>query len=144
MHHHLSPFHLAFPVHDLTAARAFYGDVIGCPEGRSNAYWVDFNFFGHQIVAHLDASGGARKPIHNSVDGHEVPVPHFGVVLWDDFHALAERIQKASITFVIAPYVRFAGEAGEQITMFFYDPSGNALKFKAFRNINQLFATRRA
>ena len=137
----LQPFHLAFPVHDLAAARAFYGGLLGCPEGRSSDQWIDFDLRGHQIVAHLDP---VAKPVeaHNPVDGHDVPVPHFGVVLeWDDWHALAERLKAAGIRFGIAPYIRFKGQVGEQATMFFYDPSGNALEFKAFRDPGQLFAT---
>ena len=136
----LQPFHLAFPVHDLVAARAFYGDLLGCPEGRSAESWVDFDLYGHQIVAHLD---GAARParITNPVDGHDVPVPHFGVVLaWDDWHALASRLEAAGVRFGIAPYVRFKGEIGEQATMFFTDPSGNALEFKAFKEMASLFA----
>ncbi len=135
----LTPFHLAFPVHDLAAARAFYGGVLGCREGRSSEQWIDFDLFGHQIVAHLAAS--TSPAAHNPVDGHDVPVPHFGVVLpWEAFDALAERIDAAGVRFVIAPYLRFAGLPGEQKTMFFRDPSGNALEFKAFRNLAQLFA----
>lgn len=135
----LTPFHLAFPVHDLAAARSFYGQVLGCAEGRSSDEWIDFNLFGHQIVAHLAPPG--NRPHHNPVDGHEVPVPHFGVVLpWEDFDVLAERVRAAGVSFVIEPYLRFAGLPGEQMTMFFHDPSGNALEFKAFRNIDQLFA----
>jgi extradiol dioxygenase family protein len=136
----MQPFHLAFPVHDLAAARAFYRDLLGCGEGRSSDAWIDFNLYGHQIVAHLDH---AAKPVavHNPVDGHDVPVPHFGVVLgWDDWHALADRLSAAGMTFGIAPYIRFKGETGEQATMFFRDPSGNALEFKAFKDIGQLFA----
>ncbi len=136
----LAPFHLAFPVHDLAAARAFYGGLLGCPEGRSSSEWIDFDFFGHQIVAHLSPP----KPDadhHNPVDGHDVPVPHFGVVLdWDDFHALADRLRAGGVRFVIEPYIRFAGQVGEQATMFFRDPCGNALEFKAFRDRSQLFA----
>lgn len=136
----LRPFHLAFPVHDLDAARAFYGGVMGCPEGRSSHEWIDFDFYGHQIVAHL-APGSERKRDSNPVDGHDVPVPHFGVVLtmaqWED---LAEKVRKAGIKFEIEPYVRFKGQVGEQATMFFYDPSGNALEFKAFQDLGQLFA----
>lgn len=138
----LTPFHIAFPVDDLEAARAFYGDVLGCPEGRSSAQWIDFDLFGHQIVAHLtprerhDAVAG-----HNAVDGHAVPVPHFGVVLrprqWAD---LAKRVHAAGVKFVIEPHTRFAGLPGEQSTMFFYDPAGNALEFKAFADLEQLFA----
>ena len=136
----IAPFHLAFPVDDLAAARRFYGGLLGCPEGRSSDEWIDFDLFGHQIVAHLAPRKAADH--HNPVDGHDVPVPHFGVVLdWDRFHAFAERLTKAGITFVIAPYIRFAGQAGEQATMFFLDPSGNALEFKAFKDRSQLFAT---
>ena len=135
----LSPFHLAFPVDDLAAARKFYGGVLGCPEGRSSDVWVDFDLFGHQIVAHLSKERAAR--IHNPVDGHDVPVPHFGVVLsMDDWHALAGRVRAAGIHFVIEPYIRFQGEVGEQATMFFYDPAGNALEFKSFKDFGQLFA----
>lgn len=138
----LAPFHLAFPVHDLAAARAFYGALLGCPEGRSNEQWVDFDLYGHQIVAHLDPTLDlARRAHHNAVDGHGVPVPHFGVVLpWDEWHALAARLQAAGTAFVIEPYVRFRGATGEQATMFFLDPSGNALEFKAFKDPSQLFA----
>jgi uncharacterized protein len=135
----LHPFHLAFPVHDLTAARRFYGSVLGCAEGRSSDRWIDFDLFGHQIVAHLSPAAGDRAS--NPVDGHDVPVPHFGVVLdWDSFDRFAARLQAAGVTFVIAPYLRFAGQPGEQMTMFFRDPSGNALEFKAFRDPGQLFA----
>ena len=137
----LRPFHLAFPVHDLAAARAFYGGVLGCGEGRSAATWVDFDLFGHQIVAHLDP---AAKPmaVANEVDGHDVPVPHFGVVLTPaDWRALAERVAVAGVAFGIAPHTRFQGQAGEQSTMFFRDPSGNALEFKAFADDAMLFAT---
>jgi extradiol dioxygenase family protein len=141
----LRPFHIAFPVHDLAAARAFYGGVLGLPEGRSAATWIDYDLFGHQIVAHLDArasSDDAATKLRNAVDGHDVPVPHFGVVLeMDEFDALAARMRSAGITFVIEPYVRFQGEPGEQATMFFLDPSGNALEFKAFRDLGMLFAT---
>lgn len=135
-----TPFHLAFPVDDLAKARRFYGEILGCPEGRSSDEWIDFDLFGHQIVAHL-APARERAHHHNPVDGHDVPVPHFGVVLhWDDFNALAERVRKAGIAFVIEPYLRFEGQAGEQMTMFFLDYSGNALEFKAFRDMGQLFA----
>lgn len=135
------PFHLAFPVHDLAAARAFYGEVLGCPEGRSAAEWVDFDLYGHQIVAHL-APDAARRGASNAVDGDEVPVPHFGVVLgMDEWRALAGRLTAAGTDFVIAPTVRFAGQAGEQATMFLLDPSGNALEFKAMANPGNLFAT---
>ena len=135
----IAPFHLAFPVDDLPAARAFYGGTMGCPEGRSSPEWIDFNLFGHQIVAHL--APARPKAHHNEVDGHDVPVPHFGVVLdWDHFHALAERLRSGGVKFVIEPYIRFAGQVGEQATMFFYDPAGNALEFKSFRDRSQLFA----
>jgi uncharacterized protein len=136
----MPPFHLAFPVHDLAAARRFYGELLGCPEGRSSPEWVDFNFYGHQIVAHLapDECGTAAT---NAVDGHGVPVRHFGAVLaLDQFHALAERLRAAATKFVIEPYVRFKGEPGEQATMFFLDPSGNAVEIKAFANLDSLFA----
>ena len=136
----LPPFHLAFPVHDLDAARAFYGGLLGCPEGRSASEWIDFDFFGHQIVAHLDPAMVSRKH-HNAVDGHDVPVPHFGAVLaMDQWRALAERLREAGTAFVIEPGIRFEGEPGEQATMFFLDPSGNALEFKAFGDIGRLFA----
>ncbi|MAP95221.1 MAG: glyoxalase [Ponticaulis sp.] len=136
----LRPFHLAFPVHDLGAARAFYGDLMGCPEGRSSDEWVDFDFFGHQIVAHLapEACGDGAA---NVVDGHGVPVPHFGLVLtMEDWQALADRLEAENTEFVIAPYVRFRGQPGEQATMFFRDPSGNALEIKAFSDLSRLFA----
>jgi len=138
----MTPFHLAIPVSDLAAARAFYGGVLGCPEGRSSADWVDFDFFGHQLVCHAVAGNGADRPAHNPVDGHDVPVPHFGMVLeMPDWEALAARLKGAGIAFVIEPHVRFKGQAGEQATMFLTDPSGNALEFKAFRDIaGQLFA----
>ena len=136
----LPPFHLAFPVHDLAAARAFYGGLLGCAEGRSAEQWVDFDFFGHQIVAHLDAQM-ALRPRHNPVDGHDVPVPHFGAVLpMAEWERLAERLREAGADFVIEPGVRFAGQAGEQATMFFLDPSGNALEIKAMRDPAKLFA----
>jgi uncharacterized protein len=137
----LQPFHLAVPVTDLAEAREFYGGLLGCPEGRSSPEWVDFDFFGHQLVVHLDHSGEARKPIHNAVDGKDVPVPHFGVVLeWNTWHQLADRLRAAGLRFGIDPGIRFQGQVGEQATMFFQDPSGNALEFKAFRDIGQLFA----
>lgn len=136
----IAPFHLAFPVDDLAAARDFYGRVLGCPEGRSSAEWIDFSLFGHQIVAHLSPPKGSGDH-HNPVDGHDVPVPHYGVVLpWDEFHAFAERLRGHGVKFVIEPYIRFAGQVGEQATMFFRDPAGNALEFKAFRDLSQLFA----
>ena len=137
----LRPFHLAFPVHDLAAARAFYGGTLGCPEGRRSESWIDFDLFGHQIVAHLDPSAKAVA-VANPVDGHDVPVPHFGVVLtMDAWQALADRVKAAGIAFGIEPHIRFVGQPGEQATMFFSDPSGNALEFKAFADDSQLFAT---
>jgi uncharacterized protein len=133
-------FHLAFPVHDLEAARSFYGGVLGCREGRSSDSWVDFDLFGHQIVAHLQR-GRAGVETSNEVDGHDVPVPHFGVILsMDEFDELAARVRRAGVRFRIEPYVRFKGEPGEQATMFFLDPSGNALEFKAFADRSQVFA----
>ena len=135
----LTPFHLAFPVDDLDAARRFYGGLLGCAEGRSSAQWIDFDFYGHQIVAEL--APPRAKAYHNPVDGHDVPVPHFGVVLdWDHFETLAARLRAGSLKFVIEPCIRFAGQVGEQATMFFMDPAGNALEFKAFRDRSQLFA----
>lgn len=137
----LPPFHLAFPVRDLGAARAFYGGLLGCPEGRSAERWIDFDFFGHQIVAHLTDTGPSADH-SNPVDGHDVPVPHFGAVLeMDAWRALAERLRDAGTKFVIEPNIRFAGEPGEQATMFFLDPSGNALEIKAMANPDNLFAT---
>jgi uncharacterized protein len=138
----LRPFHIAFPVDDLDAARAFYTGVLGCPEGRSSAQWIDFDLFGHQIVAHLVRRPGPQTdPMHNSVDGHDVPVPHFGVVLTlEDWSTLAQRVKAAGVVFGIEPHTRFAGEPGEQSTMFFRDPAGNALEFKAFADLGRLFA----
>ena len=137
----VQPFHLAVPVKDLAAARRFYGGLLGCAEGGSAPEWVDFDFFGHQLVAHLDHAGGGAQPIDNPVEGKEVPVPHFGVVLdWDHWHRLAETLKSAGIRFGIEPGIRFKGQVGEQATMFFQDPSGNALEFKAFRDMGQLFA----
>jgi extradiol dioxygenase family protein len=136
----LTPFHIAFPVDDLANARAFYGGMLGCPEGRSSDEWIDFDLFGHQIVAHL-APARADRPHHNPVDGHDVPVPHFGVVLtMDGWQALADRLTAAGTSFVIEPHIRFKGQTGEQATMFFLDPAGNALEFKAFADMGQLFA----
>lgn len=135
----LRPFHLAFPVRDLAEARAFWGGVMGCPEGRSSDHWIDFDFHGHQIVAHL--SPDAAPPATSEVDSHDVPVPHFGIVLeLADWEALAERLKAAGVRFVIEPYVRFRGQPGEQATMFFHDPSGNAIEMKAFADLSQLFA----
>ena len=136
----MRPFHLAFPVHDLDAARHFYGGLMGCPEGRSSDRWIDFDLYGHQIVAHLD-EGARAADVSNPVDGHDVPVPHFGVVLtMPDWEALAARVDTAGIRFGIAPHIRFKGQVGEQATMFFRDPSGNALEFKAFADDAMLFA----
>jgi extradiol dioxygenase family protein len=135
----LPPFHLAFPVDDLEAARRFYGGLLGCPEGRSADHWVDFDLHGHQIVAHL-APEAVRARASNPVDGEDVPVPHFGLVLaMDDWQALAERLERGGAEFVIPPTVRFAGEPGEQATMFLRDPAGNALEFKAMADPAKLF-----
>jgi len=134
----LNPFHLAIPVKEITETRYFYRDILGCEEGRSSDHWVDFNFFGHQLVLHIDSS---KENIlnENSVDGKSVPVPHFGIVLdWDVFENFEKKIRN-KVKFIIEPYIRFEGQAGEQKTMFFKDPSGNALEFKTFKNINQLF-----
>ena len=137
----LQPFHLAIPVRDLAAARQFYGEVFGCSEGRSSAEWIDFDFFGHQLVVHEVADAPAAQAGHNMVDHHAVPVPHFGVVLeWQAWQALADRLRAAGTRFAIAPGIRFRGQVGEQVTMFLHDPSGNALEFKAFRDRAQLFA----
>jgi extradiol dioxygenase family protein len=135
----LRPFHLAFPVRDIAEARAFWGGVIGCPEGRSAEDWVDFDFFGHQIVAHLTPN--RQTEASNPVDGHDVPVPHFGVVLtMADWQELADRLTAGGTEFVIEPHVRFKGQPGEQATMFFRDPSGNAIEMKAFADLGRLFA----
>ena len=135
----LNPFHLAITVDDLDQARAFYGGVMGCAEGRSADHWVDFDFFGHQLVCHKGGISGVLA--RNPVDGDAVPVPHFGVVLdWDDFHQLAARLTEVGVDFIIAPKVRFQGEIGEQATFFLYDPSGNALEFKSCIDPSQLFA----
>ncbi|WP_167342458.1 VOC family protein [Nonlabens sp. SY33080] len=136
----LTPFHLAIPVKEITTTRSFYRDTLGCKEGRSSDHWVDFDFFGHQLVIHI--SDNAPGLSHNAVDGKSVPVPHFGVVLeWDIFHTFAQALREKNIEFIIEPYIRFEGLPGEQATMFFLDPSGNALEFKAFKDMNQLFAT---
>lgn len=137
----IQPFHLAIPVTNLEENRVFYRDTLGCAEGRSSDHWVDFNFFGHQLVIHVQEP--QPKPIGkgNPVDGKDVPIPHFGVVLeWDVFQDFSEKLKSNNIQFVIEPYIRFEGKTGEQATMFFKDPSGNALEFKAFKNIDQLFA----
>lgn len=137
----MPPFHLAFPVHDLEAARRFYGGLLGCTEGRSDSSWVDFNLYGHQIVAHL-VNAGAPDGHVNPVDGEQVPVPHFGVILdmaaWRD---LAARLESQHADFIIAPSIRFQGQVGEQATLFVRDPSGNALEFKAFADPARIFAT---
>ena len=136
----LRPFHLAFPVRDLAEARAFWGGTMGCPEGRSSDTWIDFNFYGHQIVAHCTGVR-AEDAGNNPVDGHGVPVPHFGIVLdMKDWEDLAARLKAAGTAFEIEPYVRFKGEVGEQATMFFRDPSGNAIEMKAFADLESLFA----
>jgi extradiol dioxygenase family protein len=136
----LPPFHLAFPVHDLAAARQFYGQLLGCPEGRSSSEWVDFDFYGHQIVAHL-APEEARRASTSAVDGDAVPVRHFGVVLnLEVWQSVADQLVRAGVRFIIEPHVRFQGEVGEQSTMFFLDPSGNALELKAFKDPSRLFA----
>jgi extradiol dioxygenase family protein len=133
-------FHLAFPVSDLEKARAFYGGVLGCEEGRSSECWIDFNLFGHQIVAHLSPEA-QRNGATSGVDGDQVPVPHFGVILSiEEWQVLADRVKTAGIDFVIEPHIRFAGQTGEQATMFFLDPSGNALEFKGFADFGQVFA----
>ncbi len=136
----LLPFHLAMPVNDLDEAREFYGGVLGCDEGRSSDRWIDFNFFGHQFVAHLDEDHYPAHP-SNLVDGHVIPVPHYGVVLkWNDWEALHERIMAFGIPFLVPSYIRFEGESGEQGTYFIKDPTGNILEFKSFKQMDQLFA----
>jgi len=138
----LRPFHLAVPVNDLKQARSFYTGLIGCSEGRSSSRWVDFDFFGHQFVCHLDESREAVGQLRNAVDGDSVPVPHFGVVLtMADWESLRDRLISVGITFVIEPRIRFQGKTCEQATMFFTDPSGNALEFKAFGDDSQIFAS---
>ena len=136
----IQPFHLAIPVQNIETCKAFYKDVLNCEEGRSTEDWVDFNFFGHQLVIHQKEDFKAVR-ISNPVDGYDVPVPHFGVVLsWEDWHSLAARLKTKNTKFEIAPCIRFQGKVGEQATMFFKDPENNALEFKAFRDMNQLFA----
>jgi len=138
----LQPFHLAIPVSNLETCRAFYSDVLNCIEGRSDELWVDFNFFGHQLVIHQKDGIDTKLPITNPVDGHDVPVPHFGIVLsWEDWHELKDNLKAKNIRFIIEPTIRFKGNVGEQATMFLYDPENNALEFKAFKDINQLFAS---
>jgi hypothetical protein len=140
MHTNIRPFHLAIPVDNLETCRIFYRDTLGCEEGRSSDHWVDFDFFGHQLVIHLKEKASEELPT-NAVDGKDVPVPHFGVVLdLTTFSTLSEKLRKKKTKFIIEPYIRFEGLAGEQATMFFKDPSGNALEFKAFKDIKQLFA----
>ena len=138
----LQPFHLAIPVFDVALAREFYRDEFGLEEGRSSDTWVDFNFYGHQLVIHQHPITSDQKTVTtNPVDGHDVPVPHFGVVLtWDQWEQLAQRLKERNIKFIIEPYIRFEGQVGEQATMFFHDPCGNALEFKAFKDMGQLFA----
>jgi len=137
----IQPFHLAIPVQDLELCRTFYRETLQCKEGRSSDHWVDFDFFGHQLVIHQKDDFKPQR-ISNPVDGHDVPVPHFGVVLtWEDWHELADRLKDLATQFIIAPTTRFRGKPGEQATMFFKDPEGNALEFKAFKDIGQLFAT---
>ena len=136
----LAPFHLAIPVSCLTKTNDFYGDLLGLKKGRQSQFWIDWNFFGHQLVTHLKPN--SNTTITNLVDGHQVPVPHFGVVLaWQDWHNFANYLQQKNLEFVIEPYIRFKNQVGEQATMFFYDYCGNALEFKSFKDINQLFAT---
>ena len=136
----VSPFHIAIPVHNLEDCRKFYRDVLNCEEGRSSDHWVDFNLFGHQLVIHYKPK--TTEDLHtNAVDGKDVPVPHYGVVLpWEEFQSFANHLKSKSVHFIIEPYIRFEGQVGEQATMFFKDPSGNALEFKAFKDISQLFA----
>jgi uncharacterized protein len=136
----IPPFHLAFPIHDMAACEAFYAGLLGCKIGRRDVKWIDFDFFGHQISAHLKPEETAIAGT-NQVDGDNVPVRHFGAILpWDEWHALAEKLKAARVDFVIEPHVRFKGEVGEQATMFFHDPSGNALEFKSFEDPAQVFA----
>ena len=137
----LTPFHLAIPVDSIPVCRKFYREVLGCEEGRSSDHWVDFNLFGHQLVIHYKEK--SNEEIHtNPVDGKNVPVPHFGVVLeWDTFHKFSNELTKKGVEFIIEPYIRFKGQPGEQATMFFMDPAGNALEFKSFKDFNQIFAT---
>lgn len=137
----LSPFHLAVPVNNLEKTRNFYSNLLNFKEGRSDSHWVDYDFFGHQFVIHEDKNHAPNPDAFSMVDGHEVPVPHFGVVLeWEKFHEFADELKKKGIKFIIEPYIRFEGQPGEQATMFFKDPSGNALEFKSFKNMNQIFA----
>ena len=135
----LPPFHLAIPVHNLKKAHDFYGNLLNCQQGRSSSHWIDYNFFGHQLVVHLDEKFNNNS--FNTVDGKEIPVPHFGLVLdWTDWQSLKDKLATVKVDFIVDPYIRFQGEMGEQATMFLLDPSSNALEFKAFKNIDQLFA----
>jgi extradiol dioxygenase family protein len=137
----MNPFHLAIPVKDLRSSTSFYIDVLGCSEGRSDEKWIDLNLYGHQLVLHEVAGKASGEPFYNPVDGHDVPIPHFGVVLqWEEWMHLAERLKLSNIDFIIEPYIRFKGKPGEQATMFFRDPEGNALEFKSFRDLDQLFS----
>jgi extradiol dioxygenase family protein len=137
----LSPFHIAIPVADLELCRTFYRDYLGCTEGRSDTHWVDFNFFGHQLVIHQKEGFQPRENVSNEVDGKDVPIPHFGVLLeWSEWEQLSKKLVIAHQKFVIEPYIRFKGEVGEQATMFFLDPENNALEFKAFKDTSQIFA----
>ncbi len=136
----MTPFHLAFPVTDLVKTRVFYEDLLGCSVGRTSDRWIDFNFHGHQITAHLCESM-PHEPASNPVDGQAVPIKHFGAILeWEDWQTLANKLQAAGTDFIIEPYIRFKGEVGEQATMFFLDPSGNAIEFKSFKDFAQIFA----
>ncbi len=138
----ITPFHVAVPVYDLEAARKFYSEILGCEEGRTDTLWTDYNLYGHQYVIHYKPKTDEANEAHtNAVDGHDVPVPHFGVVLeWDEWEKLADRLRKHNVKFIIEPYIRFKGLPGEQATLFFADPCGNALEFKSFKDIGQLFA----
>jgi len=137
----VTPFHIAIPVHNLDECRTFYREVLNCEEGRSSDQWVDFNLFGHQLVIHYKPKTETEDLHHNAVDGHDVPVPHYGVVLsWDTFQSFSKHLITKGVPFKIEPYIRFEGQPGEQATMFFLDPAGNALEFKAFKDMGQLFA----
>ncbi|WP_396635445.1 VOC family protein [Maribacter sp. R77961] len=137
----VTPFHIAIPVHNLSECRTFYREILNCEEGRSSDHWVDFNLFGHQLVIHYKPKSALEDLHKNPVDGHDVPVPHYGVVLpWETFESFSEELKSKGVKFVIEPYVRFQGLVGEQATMFFLDPAGNALEFKAFKDMGQLFA----
>lgn len=141
MNNNISPFHIAIPVHNLGECRKFYRETLGCTEGRSSDHWVDFNLFGHQLVIHYKPKG-PENTHSNPVDGKEVPVPHYGVVLpWETFQSFSSELKDKGVKFVIEPYIRFEGQVGEQATMFFLDPAGNALEFKSFKDISQLFAS---